>query len=83
MNITMTILFCLLIGLIAIIGFSEVKNNTLSIGALSAFLVYTMNFFSPIQRIMSLFIDFKISVISIKRVHELLCLDLEEKIMLS
>ncbi|ONG65889.1 ABC transporter ATP-binding protein, partial [Bacillus cereus] len=79
MNITMTILFCLLIGLIAIIGFSEVKNNTLSIGALSAFLVYTMNFFSPIQRIMSLFIDFKISVISIKRVHELLCLDLEEK----
>ncbi len=67
MNITMTILFCLLIGLIAIIGFSEVKNNTLSIGALSAFLVYTMNFFSPIQRIMSLFIDFKISVISIKK----------------
>ena len=56
------------------------KNNTLSIGALSAFLIYTMNFFSPIQKIMSLFIDFKISVISIKRVHGLLCLDLEENI---
>ncbi|EJR50947.1 hypothetical protein IIO_06380 [Bacillus cereus VD115] len=80
MNITMTILFCLLIGSIAIVGFLEVKNKTLSIGALSAFLIYTMNFFSPIQKIMSLFIDFKISIISIKRVHGLLCLDLEENI---
>ncbi|MRD10053.1 ABC transporter ATP-binding protein [Bacillus cereus] len=80
MNITMTLLFCLLIGSIAVVGLLEVKNNTLSIGALSAFLIYTMNFFSPIQKIMSLFIDFKISVISIKRVHGLLCLDLEENI---
>ncbi|PYD97989.1 ABC transporter transmembrane domain-containing protein [Bacillus cereus] len=80
MNITMTLLFCLLIGSIAVVGLLEVKNNTLRIGALSAFLIYTMNFFSPIQKIMSLFIDFKISVISIKRVHGLLCLDLEENI---
>ncbi|MEN3134718.1 ABC transporter ATP-binding protein [Bacillus cereus] len=80
MNITMTTLFCLLIGTVAIIGFLEVKNNTLSIGALTAFLIYTMNFFSPIQKIMSLFINFKISVISIKRVHDLLCLDLEKNI---
>lgn len=80
MNITMTTLFCLLIGTVAIIGFLEVKNNTLSIGALTAFLIYTMNFFSPIQKIMSLFINFKISVISIKRVHDILCLDLEKNI---
>lgn len=80
MNITMTTLFCLLIGTVAIIGFLEVKNNTLSIGALTAFLIYTMNFFSPIQKIMSLFINFKISVISIKRVHDLLCLDIEKNI---
>ncbi|OPA09912.1 ABC transporter transmembrane domain-containing protein, partial [Bacillus cereus] len=80
MNITMTTLFCLLIGAVAIIGFLEVKNNTLSIGALTAFLIYTMNFFSPIQKIMSLFINFKISVISIKRVHDILCLDLEKNI---
>ncbi|OWT47608.1 ABC transporter transmembrane domain-containing protein [Bacillus sp. K2I17] len=80
MNITMTTLFCLLIGTVAIIGFLEVKNNTLSIGALTAFLIYTMNFFSPIQKIMSLFINLKISVISIKRVHDILCLDLEKNI---
>lgn len=50
MNITMTTLFCLLIGTVAIIGFLEVKNNTLSIGALTAFLIYTMNFFLQFKK---------------------------------
>ncbi|TFJ90243.1 ABC transporter ATP-binding protein [Lentibacillus salicampi] len=68
----------LILLIILIYGGLLVLDNNLSIGAFVAYIMYSINFFSPLDRLMSIMINIKASFVSIQRVVELLSLQDEE-----
>lgn len=61
------------------IGGLQVKSGALSIGALIAFLMYSVSFFSPLVTILNLSLSYKGAVLSISRVSDFLNMDSEVK----
>ncbi|MFS7438397.1 ABC transporter transmembrane domain-containing protein [Carnobacterium maltaromaticum] len=64
--------------IILITGTNAVSKNLITVGTFSAFILYTFNFFDPLDRIANSFLGIKLSLPSIKRVIQILYLPNEE-----